>query len=211
MEIVVPNDWSCMSTRAVEQLRVVGKRLPKLDAPEKVAGQTVYADDLRLSGLLVGAILRSPHPHARIRSIDIEAAERLPGVRAVIHAANVEQRRFGYGHDNIPLKPDKVRFIGDEVAAVAAVDEETAKRALELIRVDYEVLPAVFDAFEALDAGAPGIHDELEAIEGNVSMRWDFDDGDVDTAAARAAVIVEGSYSTPQAAPAPIETHVVIA
>ena len=211
MEIVVPNDWSCMSTRAVEQLRVVGKRLPKLDAPQKVAGQTVYADDLRLSGLLVGAILRSPHPHARIRSIDTEAAERLPGVRAVIHAANVEQRHFGYGHDNIPLKPDKVRFIGDEVAAVAAVDEETAKRALELIRVDYEVLPAVFDAFEALDAGAPGIHDELEAMEGNVSMRWDFDDGEVDTAAARAAVIVEGSYSTPQAAPAPIETHVVIA
>jgi len=190
---------------------VVGKRLPKLDAPQKVAGQTVYADDMRLPGLLVGAILRSPHPHARIREIDVEEAQRLPGVRAVIHAGNVEQRPYGYGHDNVPLKGEKVRFIGDEVAAVAAVDEETAKQALELIRVDYEVLPPVFDPFEALEDGAPVIHDELEGIDGNVSMRWDFEDGEVDEAAARAAVIVEGRYSAPQAAPAPIETHVVIA
>jgi CO/xanthine dehydrogenase Mo-binding subunit len=200
-----------MATRTAEELRVVGRRLPKLDAPQKVAGQTVYAGDLQLPGLLVGAVLRSPHAHARIRSIDISAAERLPGVRAVIHAGNVEQRHFGYGHDNIPLKPDKVRFIGDEVAAVAAIDEETARRALDLIRVDYEMLPPVFDPFEALAPGSPQIHDELEAIDGNVSMRWDFDDGDVDAAAAQAAVIVEGTYSAPQAAPVPIETHIVIA
>jgi xanthine dehydrogenase molybdenum-binding subunit len=200
-----------MATRTADELRVVGKRLPKLDAPEKVAGQTVYAGDLQLPGLLVGAILRSPHAHARIRSVDVSEAERLPGVRAVIHAGNVEQRHYGYGHDNIPLKPDKVRFIGDEVAAVAAIDEETARQALELIRVDYEVLPSVFDPFEALDPDAPLIHDELEAIEGNVSMRWDFEDGNVDAAVAEAAVIVEGTYSTPQAAPAPIETHIVVA
>jgi CO/xanthine dehydrogenase Mo-binding subunit len=200
-----------MSTREVEELRVVGKRLPKLDAPQKVTGQAVYAEDIRISGLLVGAILRSPHAHARIRSIDVSAAEQLPGVRAVIHAGNVQQRPFGYNHDNIPLKPDKVRFIGDEVAAVAAVDEQTAQRALESIRVDYEVLPAVFDPMEALDESSPVIHEELEIVDGNVAMRWDFDDGDVDAASARAAVVVEGSYSAPQAAPAPIETHVVIA
>jgi len=198
-------------TNAASELRVVGKRLPKLDAPQKVTGQTVYAADLHMSGLLHGAILRSPHPHARIRSIDVSAAEQLPGVRAVIHAGNVEQRPFGYGHDNIPLKPHKVRFIGDEVAAVAAIDEETADRALELIRVDYEVLPAVFDPFEALARGLPLIHDELPNLIGNVSMRWDFEDGDVEGAAAEAAVVVEGDYSSPQAAPAPIETHVVIA
>ena len=192
-------------------LQVVGQRLPKLDAPQKVTGQIAYADDLRMSGMLEGAILRSPHPHARILSIDVSAAEQLPGVRAVIHAGNVEQRRFGYGKDNLPLKGDKVRFIGDEVAAVAAIDEDTAKRALGLIHVEYEVLPAVFDPFEALDPTAPRIHDELPDVVGNVSMRWDFDDGDVDAAAARAAVIVEGQYSSPQAAPAPIETHVVIA
>ena len=200
-----------MATKAAEELRVVGRRLPKLDAPQKVTGQIVYADDLRMSGLLVGAILRSPHPHARIRSIDVSEAEALPGVHAVIHAGNVEQRPFGYNHDNIPLKGEKVRFIGDEVAAVAAIDEETAQRALELIRVDYEPLPAVFDPFEALADGAPAIHDELETASGNVSMRWDFDDGDVDAAAAEAAVIVEGLYSSPQAAPAPIETHVIVA
>lgn len=200
-----------MPAGPVGELQVVGRRLPKLDAPQKVTGQIAYADDLRMSGLLEGAILRSPHPHARILSIDVSAAERLPGVRAVIHAGNVEQRRFGYGDDNLPLKGDKVRFIGDEVAAVAAIDEETARRALELIRVDYEVLPAVFDPFEALEDASPSIHDELPGVVGNVAMRWDFDDGDVDAAAARAAAIVEGLYSAPQAAPAPIETHVVIA
>ncbi|MHB1510615.1 MAG: xanthine dehydrogenase family protein molybdopterin-binding subunit [Acidimicrobiales bacterium] len=194
-----------------EELQVIGKRLPKLDAPEKVTGRTVYADDLRISGLLHGAILRSPHPHARIRSIDVSAAEQLPGVRAVIHAGNVEQRPFGYSHDNLPLKGDKVRFIGDEVAAVAAVDEDTARRALELIRVEYEPLPAVYDPFESLSQDSPVIHDELRDITGNVSMRWDFDDGDVEQAAASAAVIVEGDYSSPQAAPAPIETHVIVA
>jgi xanthine dehydrogenase molybdenum-binding subunit len=164
-----------------------------------------------MSGLLVGAILRSPHPHARIRSIDISAAEQLPGVHAVVHAGNVEQRPFGYNHDNLPLKGDKVRFIGDELAAVAAIDEETARQALELIRVDYELLPAVFDPFEALDESSPPIHDELPDLEGNVAMRWDFDHGDVAAAEAEAAVIVEGTYSSPQAAPAAIETHVVIA
>lgn len=176
-----------------------------------MAGKTAYADDLRMSGLLVGAILRSPHPHARIVSIDVSEAEALPGVHAVIHAGNVEQRPFGYNHDNIPLKSGKVRFIGDEVAAVAAIDEETARRALGLIRVEYEPLPAVFDPYESLDPSSPAIHDELENVENNVAMRWDFTYGDVDAAAAEAAVIVEGRYSAPQAAPVPIETHVVIA
>lgn len=196
--------------RTQEALRVVGRRLPKIDAPEKVAGQTAYAGDLRMSGLLVGAILRSPHPHARIRSIDISGAEALPGVHAVIHAGNVEQRPFGYNHDNVPLKGEKVRFIGDEVAAVAAIDEETARAALALIEVDYEPLPAVFDPFEALQESAPRIHDELE-LAGNCAMRWDWDHGDVEAAEREAAVVVEGTYSSPQAAPAPIETHVVIA
>jgi CO/xanthine dehydrogenase Mo-binding subunit len=200
-----------MSAGPADELQVVGKRLPKLDAPQKVAGQTAYAHDLRMPGLLIGAILRSPHPHARILSIDVSAAERLPGVRAVVYAGNVEQRRFGYNNDNLPLKQDKVRFIGDEVAAVAAIDEDTVRQALELIRVDYEVLPAVFDPFEAMDEASPSIHDERLDIRGNVSMRWDFDDGDVDAAASRAAVIVEGNYSSPQAAPAPIETHVIVA
>jgi xanthine dehydrogenase molybdenum-binding subunit len=192
-------------------LSIVGRRIPKLDAPEKVTGRTQYADDLRLPGLLHGAILRSPHPHARIRSIDTSDAGRLPGVKAVIHAGTVEQRPFGFDRDNLPLKTDTVRCVGDEVAAVAAVDEETARAALAAIRVDYEVLPAVFDPFEAMDEGAPVIHAERDDISGNVAMRWDFDHGDVDAAARAADVIVEGSYSSPLAAPAPIETHALIA
>ncbi len=192
-------------------LRVVGQRLPKLDAPEKVTGRTRYADDLRIPGLLTAGILRSPHPHARILSIDTTAAEALPGVVAVIHAGNVEQRPFGYHRDNVPLKRDPVRCVGDEVAAVAAVDEETVREALRLIDVRYEELPAVFDPFEALAEDAPALHDELAHAAGNVAMRWDFDAGDVTTAERDAAVIVEGRYSSPLAAPAPIETHVIIA
>jgi len=189
---------------------VVGKRIPKLDAPDKVVGRTVYADDLRMSGLLIGAIKRSPHPHARIVAIDASAAEALPGVHAVIHAGNVQQRPFGYGGDNIPLKAHVVRCVGDEVAAVAAVDAATAQRAVEFIDIEYDLLPSVDDPIEALAPGAPRIHDELD-IDGNVSMEWNFQTGDLAEAERRSAVIVRGSYSSPQAAPAPIETHVVIA
>jgi xanthine dehydrogenase molybdenum-binding subunit len=191
--------------------RVVGRRVPKLDAPDKVSGRARYGDDLRLPGLQVGAILRSPLPHARILGVDTARAEALPGVRAVITGGTVRQRPFGYGDDNLPLKTEKVRFVGDEVAAVAAVDEDTAREALELIRVDYEPLPAVFDPFEALQPGAPLVHDERADIEGNVSMRWDFDHGDLEEAEARADVVVQGAYAAPLAAPAPMETHVVTA
>lgn len=192
-------------------LRIVGRPQRKLDGRAKVTGETVYASDLRLPGMLVGKILRSPHPHARIRSVDVTRAEALPGVLAVIHAGNVTQRPFGYGADNIPLKGDKVRCVGDEVAAVAAEDEETALRALELIEVEYEPLPAVFDPFVALEPDAPLVHDERDDIEGNVSMRWDFEHGDVDEAARGAAAVVEGTYSSPLSAPAPIETHCCVA
>ena len=197
-------------TRSDSGYAVIGKRIPKLDAPDKVTGRTVYADDLRMSGLLIGAIKRSPHPHARILSIDTAAAENLPGVHAVIHAGNVQQRPFGYGGDNIPLKGRVVRCVGDEVAAVAAVDAATAQRAIDLIDIEYDLLPAVDDPFEALAPGAPRIHDELD-IAGNVSMEWNFETGDLAAAEQRSAVIVRGTYSSPQAAPAPIETHVVIA
>jgi len=189
---------------------VVGTRLPKLDAPEKVSGLVQYGDDLQIAGLLVGAIKRSPHSHARILNIDTSAAEALPGVKAVLHAGNVQQRPYGFYGDNIPLKPDIVRFVGDEVAAVAAVDEETAARAIALIDVEYEVLPAVFDAYAALEEDAPVIHPERN-LTSNVSMRWDFDHGDVAGAERQAAVVVEGLYQSPLAAPAPIETHVTIA
>jgi CO/xanthine dehydrogenase Mo-binding subunit len=195
----------------LSELKVIGTRQRKLDGKDRVMGRTVYASDLRLPGLLAGKILRSPHPHARIRSVDVRAAERYPGVLAVVHAGNVLQRPFGYGSDNVPLKGDVVRCVGDEVAAVAAEDEDAAERALELIEIDYEVLPAVFDPFAALEPDAPRVHGERDDIDGNVSMRWDFAHGDVDAAARRAAVVVEGAYSSPLSAPVPIETHCCVA
>lgn len=191
-------------------LRVVGTRVRKLDGGERVTGRIRFVTDIRLPGMLTGRILRSPHPHARVRSIETATAQALPGVRAVIHAGNVRQKAFGYGADNLPLK-HHARCVGDEVAAVAAVDEDTAMRALELIEVDYEPLPAVFDPFQALEQGAVNVHPERADLDGNVSMRWDFDHGDVDAAAARCAVIVEGDYSSPLSAPAPIETHACLA
>jgi len=150
----------------VSELRVIGTSQRKLDGKERVMGRTAYASDLRLPGMLAGKILRSPHPHARIRSVDVAAAERHPGVVAVVHAGNVRQRPFGYGADNVPLKGDRVRCVGDEVAAVAAETEEAAERALELIEVDYEVLPAVFDPFAALDEDAPAVHPERDDVRG---------------------------------------------
>jgi CO/xanthine dehydrogenase Mo-binding subunit len=195
----------------VSELRVIGKSQRRLDGRDKVLGRTAYVSDLRLPGMLVGRILRSPHAHARVVSIDVSRAEQVPGVRAVIHAGNVVQHPFGYGRDNTPLKDGRVRCAGDEVAAVAAEDEDSAERALEEVRVEYEVLPAVFDPYQALQPGAPQVHEERADIENNVSMRWDFEHGDVDSAAARAAVIVEDQYSSPLSAPASIETHCCVA
>ena len=191
--------------------QVIGRRVPKLDGREKVLGRTVFVSDIRLPGMLVGKILRSPHPHARIVSIDVSKAKRMPGVWAVVHAGNVTQRPFGYGLDNLPLKAGKVRCVGDEVAAVAAESEEAADAALDAIEVVYEPLAPVYDPFEAILESAPQVHEERADITGNVSMRWDFEHGDLADAERRAAVVVEGLYSSPLSAPASIETHVCVA
>ena len=193
------------ATTEDRSLKIVGRRVPKLDGRQKVAGATVFASDIRLPGMLVGKILRSPHPHARIASVDISAAERVPGVHAVVHAGNVTQHPFGYGLDNIPLKTEKVRCVGDEVAAVAAETEDAAEAALDAIEVVYEPLPAVYDPFAALEADAPRVHED------NVSMRWDFEHGELAEAESRAAVVVEGMYSSPLSAPGSIETHTCLA
>ena len=140
---------------------VLGSRAPKLDAPDKVTGRAEYAEDLNMAGQLYGAILQSPHAHARIVRIDISRARRLRGVKAVITAKDVGLTKYGVSparYDETLFAHDKVRYVGDEVAAVAAVDLETAMEALELIRVDYEELPAVFEVDEAIRQGAPLLH-----------------------------------------------------
>ncbi|MBI4633453.1 MAG: molybdopterin-dependent oxidoreductase [Deltaproteobacteria bacterium] len=174
-----------------DTLDYVGKPVPRKDGPEKVTGRARYTVDIRLPGMLVGGILRSPHPHARILNIDTSQARRLPGVKAVITAADTAGVKHGfvetprYPADQDPLATDRVRFVGEEVAAVAATDPYVLAEALDLIRVDYEPLPAVFDPEEAMQPEAPEIHpshplvkEPFSNIAGKTETQW----GDVELA-----------------------------
>jgi len=148
----------------MEELFFVGKSVPRKDGVEKATGKALYTVDMVLPGMLWGKILRSPYPHAKILRIDTSRAERLPGVKAVITGKDTLGIKHGfvetprYPPDQYPLAMDRVRYIGEEVAAVAAIDEYVAEEALSLIQVDYEELPAVFDPEEAMKPGAPEIH-----------------------------------------------------
>ena len=135
--------------------------------PDKVTGRTRYAADIPREGLLWGKILRSPHPHARIRGIDATRARNAPGVRAVVTGPEVPNHFMGKQiHDMPVLCWDRVRYIGDRVAAVAAETPEAAEAALGLIDVDYEVLPAVFDPVAATEPGTPLLHDDVGGYAG---------------------------------------------
>lgn len=143
---------------------LIGKRVYRIDGPHKATGEARYTTDIFLPGMLCAKILRSPLPHARIVSIDTSKAERIPGVKAVITGKDAWGVRHGfvetprYPADQYCLANDRVRYIGEEVAAVAAIDEDTALEALDAIRVDYEEIPPVFDIFEAIKPDAPEIH-----------------------------------------------------
>jgi 4-hydroxybenzoyl-CoA reductase alpha subunit len=148
----------------MEELSFVGKSVPRKDGVEKATGRALYTVDMVLPGMLWGKILRSPYPHARILNIDTSRAENLPGVKAVITGKDTLGIKHGfvetprYPPDQYPLAMDRVRYIGEEVAAVAAIDEYVAEEALNLIQVDYEELPGVFDPEEAMKPEAPEIH-----------------------------------------------------
>ena len=173
----------------------IGVSLPRLDAKGKVTGATLYAADLYMPGMLHIRALRSPHPHARIKSIDTSEAEAMPGVHGVVTAKDVPGLN-GYGvfmNDQPYLVPDKVRFVGDTIAAVAAETDEIAKRAVSRIKVEYELLPAVFDPEDALKPGAPVIHDEFP---NNLLKHVKIRKGDIEAGFAQAALIVEEVYQT---------------
>jgi 4-hydroxybenzoyl-CoA reductase alpha subunit len=174
---------------------VIGKRLPSIDAFEKVTGSAKYTSDLTFPNMLYGKILRSPHSHAEIVSIDISEAKALPGVKAVITADDTPKIKYvhlgGIYEDKLPLNDKKVRYVGDEVAAVAAVDEEIAEIALGLIRVQYNVLPAVFDPEEALDPNAPLIHDDRP---GNIAAKVSREFGDVEKAFDQSDFVLQEQY-----------------
>jgi xanthine dehydrogenase molybdenum-binding subunit len=174
---------------------VVGQKIPKRDAPLKATGGAVYIQDLKVPGMLHGKILYSRHPHARIVKLDTSKAEKLPGVRAVITAADMpETFRIGVMKDNPPLKSGKVCSIRDEIAAVAAVSPEVAEEALGLIEVEYEELPGVFDPIEAMKEGAVLVHEEMKS--NRLKMPWKLVCGDVEAAKKESAFVVEDTFST---------------
>lgn len=187
---------------------LIGQRIPKMDAPEKAMGRTTYGHDVRLPGMLHGRILYSRYPHARILNIDTSKAGRLPGVKAVLTAADNPPTRFGYAKDNTPFKGEVVRSLRDEVAGVVAVDPDIAEEALDLIKVEYEPLRPVFTVAEALAPDAPLIHSDRKS---NVFTTYNYSHGDIEIGEAESAVVVEASYRLPYVNPACMETSVVVA
>ncbi|MCC7015346.1 MAG: molybdopterin-dependent oxidoreductase [Planctomycetes bacterium] len=191
--------------------KVVGRALRKLDGLSKATGAALYADDLQLPGMLHAKTLRSPHPHARVLRVDASRALALPGVLAVITGASmpIKYGVIPWTPDENALAVDKVRFIGDPVAAVAALDEDTANAALKLIEVEYQVLHAYLDPFEALVRHDPPIHEDRK--EGNISKNVRLEFGAVDEALAGADVVVEDDYEFHGTTHAAIEPHCALA
>ncbi|MCA9879791.1 MAG: xanthine dehydrogenase family protein molybdopterin-binding subunit, partial [Thermomicrobiales bacterium] len=185
---------------ATTPMRVVGQPYPRLEGGDKVSGRARYASDIRLPGLLYARVLRSPHPHARIARIDTSRAERAPGVHAVLSLLNTPDMDW---FEEGKLFDRTVRYIGDEVAAVAAEREEAAEDALRLIDVTYEPLPFVMTATEALAEGAPPIHPGGN-IAGEVQT---YERGDLEAGFRQADVVVAGTFTTPAALHNALEAH----
>ena len=218
-----------MNARANGDLSIVGKSVPRLDALDKATGKVVYGVDQKLPGMLWGKVLRSQFPHARILKVDTSRAKAMPGVECVLTGEDVPDRKIGrYVNDMYALARERVRYIGDPIAAVAAVDEETAEKAAEAIEVEYEELPAVFDMEEALADTAPLLHEGTENEEAgaswsrtvrpipgrkgrNICNRLAVDVGDVDSAFANADLVLEDSFSTHTVQHCHLEPHAAIA
>ncbi|MBW2208958.1 MAG: molybdopterin-dependent oxidoreductase, partial [Deltaproteobacteria bacterium] len=194
-----------------KKLNVVGQRLPMHDAAAKAKGTAQFTDDLTFPGMLHGKILRSPLAHAKILHIDTSKAEKLPGVKGVVTGQDIPDRLYGIvpkARDEYALAKGRVRYIGDEVAALCAVDPEIAEEAIELIKVDYEELPAVFDPLEAIKEGAPLVHDNTP---NNISLSITKEFGNVDKAFAESDFVFEDSFYSQPVNHAPLEPHAAIA
>ena len=226
-----------MSTRSYEpnvvlskkQYRVLGTRPVRHDGADKVTGRAIYGADIQLTGLLHGAILRSPHAHARIKSIDTSKAKSLPGVKAVTtskdfpEVGNKIAPSGAGGAGPAPLKKvqsnilamDKVLYKGHAIAAVAATNIHVAQEAIELIEVDYEILPPVLTALDAMEKDAPILHDDLKTIEldeqtntvSNVSNHYQFKLGDADKGFEKADIVIEREFDTATVHQGYIEPH----
>ncbi|HET8575621.1 MAG TPA: molybdopterin cofactor-binding domain-containing protein [Methylomirabilota bacterium] len=195
-----------------KQFSVVGQNLPKIDAWAKVVGETKYADDLVLPRLAHGKLLRSPHPHALITRIDTSRARALPGVYAVITGRDLPPVKFGIlpvSQDEEALCVEKVRMVGDAVAAVAAVDEETAERATELIEVDYEPLRPLMSIEDALAHPETRIHEYGDGPNVHKAVSLQF--GDVDEAFRKADLVREDVFFFEGSTHLPMEQHSAVA
>ena len=193
------------------EFAIIGKPLPKVDALGKVTGETKYADDLFLPRMLYAKLLGCHYPHARLKHISAARAEALPGVVAVITGADLPVK---YGilpssQDETGLSGDKGRFVGDPIAAVAAVDEETAERALELIEVEYAPLPAYLSIEEALTKGGEPVHDYGD--QGNIHKLVSLEFGDPETGLAQADYVREDAFFYQGNTHLPMEQHAALA
>ena len=187
----------------MEELSFIGKSVPRKDGVEKATGRALYTVDMILPGMLWGKILRSPYPHAKILHINTTRAEKLLGVKAVITGKDTLGIKHGfvetprYPPDQYPIAMDRVRYIGEEVAAVAAIDEYIAEEALSLIQVDYEELPAVFDPEEAMRPEAPEIHPSHPKVKEpykNVGGKTESGWGDVEKGFAQSYLVREDRF-----------------
>lgn len=204
---------------------IVGQRLPRVDALDKVTGRAKYTADLKLPGMLHGAFLRSPHAHALIKRIDPSKAEALPGVKAVLtqaklvgRVAKIVDEAHGTSMDFKAFADTRVRYQGEKIAAVAAITREIAEEAVRLIEVEYEVLPALVDARDAVKPDAVRIHEDVppyRAADGtllaNTFRSTDRVEGDVEAGFAASDYIFEDTYVVPRAHQSYIEPQVAIA
>ncbi len=214
-----------MAVREVTRERIpdlIGESVPRLDAREKVTGAAIFADDIQFGpGLLHARIKRSPHPHALIKSIDISKARALPGVKAVVTGADFSGHIGLYLKDRHIFCRDRVRYVGDPVVGVAAVSEEIAEQALELIEVEYELLEPVLDPEFGAGPDAALLHPDLNKYEvvpfvfpeagTNISNHFKIRKGDIDSAWPQCTQIVERRYRVPHIQHVPIEPHVAVA
>jgi CO/xanthine dehydrogenase Mo-binding subunit len=204
-----------------KEFESIGRSPVRSDAYEKVVGRTVFSVDLKLPGMLHARVLRSPYPHARILSIDVEKARQVPGVAAVVTGEEFPSPMGVMVEDQYFLAREKVRFIGDPVAAVAAVDLDRAEEALDLIKVEYDPLPALFDPVEAMKTGAIQIHEDLghyDTAPGtfpvagtNICNHFKLRKGDLERGFQESDLILEETYTTQMVQHAHLEPHAAIA
>ena len=206
----------------MSELKVVGTAVPRAEGSDKVSGRTLYAADVNLPGTLWTKILRSPHPHARILNIDVSKAQRIPGVKAILTGSEVQGHLIGKQIRDMPvLCWDRVRFVGDRVAAVAAESVDAAQEAVNVIDVDYEPLAAVFDPLEAMQPSAPRLHDDVTVYDGgpkdklapdlhNGLTRLAYKKGDVEKGFREADLVLEHVFHIPGRHQGYLEPHAAL-